>query len=506
MNIRPKYNANILVVDDIPANLTILTNILSEHGYTVRPAINGQIALKAAYHVPPDLILLDIMMPGMNGYDVCRQLKADDRTRDIPVVFISALDETGNKIKAFEHGGVDYVTKPFEAREVVARVDIHLALRRMQCQLQDQNYQLQQEIHERMRMEAALRGYNRELSIINTMSSRLQACQTETDMESILARSCEQLFPEDSGYLALADENTIILKQCCAWGGYPLTGRRFAIQDYALLLRDAATDDEERRAAELGAQLEAEHQISERSFAIDISGNDTLFGVFVMTMPQKPDHRQHAESLDVKWMMANSVVEHYSLALANIRLREALQQEAIRDPLTGLFNRRYMEEALGREARRAHRNHTEIGIIMLDIDYFKTVNDTHGHDAGDAVLQHLGALLTKTIRGGDIACRYGGEEFLLILPDISAGAIGHRAHKLLEHIRALRIVYRHQELLITMSMGVAMFPEHGTEVQTVVTAADSAMYQAKEQGRDQVVIASSTSSKVKRPPSHEAMQ
>jgi len=163
--------------------------------------------------------------------------------------------------------------------------------------------------------------------------------------------------------------------------------------------------------------------------------------------------------------------------------------------LTGLFNRRYMEEALSSEARRAQRNHTEIGIIMLDIDHFKTFNDTYGHDAGDAVLEHLGALLTETIRGGDIACRYGGEEFLLILPDISVAAIEQRLHKLLFHIRDLRIAYQTQEFIITASMGAAMFPERGDDVQTVVTVADDALYQAKRRGRDQFVMASAASSK-----------
>jgi diguanylate cyclase (GGDEF)-like protein len=489
----PREKANILVVDDIPENLTILTNILTERGYTVRPAINGQIALKAARHVPPDLILLDIMMPGMDGYEVCRQLKASEQTREIPVIFISALDDAGDKIKAFERGGVDYVTKPFEAGEVIARVENHLALRRMQRQLQAQNFQLQQEIQERTRMEAALRQYNQELSLMNTMSSLLQSCRSEADMDSILTNCCEQLFPADSGYLAMLDEAGNFLHQRCAWGGYRETGRSFSIRDYPLLASDALVDDEEQRAGELGILFEPAPADSKRCLAITISTAETMFGAFVIIYQQGHDLETSKQNSAMKWMVANSVVEHYSLALANIRLREVLRLEAIRDPLTGLFNRRYMEEALQREAHRADRNHAEIGILMLDIDHFKALNDAHGHDAGDVVLEHLGELLTKSIRGGDIACRYGGEEFLVILRDISSNAIEQRAYTLLEQIRALRIPYQEQQFLITVSIGVAMFPKHGSDVQHVVTVADGALYRAKHQGRDQFVIAASVS-------------
>jgi len=480
-----KINANILIVDDVPENLTILTNILTERGYTVRPAINGQIALKAARHVPPDLILLDIMMPGMDGYEVCRQLKADKQTCDIPVLFISALDETWNKIKAFECGGIDYVTKPFETREVAARVEIHITLRRMQQQLQEQNIQLQQEIRERTRMESALRQYNRELAILNTMSSLLQTCQRESDMDRIIVSSCEQLFPTNSGYIALIDDTGTALQQRCTWGGYPVINRAFLLQDYPLLTSDTLVEDEQQRARELGAQLETITDSSKHCFAITVSTAESVLGIFVIIL----QHNESAQSSETKWMMANGVVEHYSLALANVRLREALRLEAIRDPLTDLFNRRYMEEALLREARRAHRNHTEIGIIMLDIDHFKILNDTYGHEAGDIVLQHLGALLLKMVRGGDIACRYGGEEFLLILPDFSSSAVEQRAQNLLKQIRALRIPYQGEELTVTVSMGVAIFPEHGTDVQEIVSIADRTLYQAKHAGRNQIMIA-----------------
>jgi PAS domain S-box-containing protein len=147
----------ILVVDDQPANLETLTAILTEHGHRVRPAANGHSAVKAAQESPPDLILLDILMPNVDGYEVCERLKADERTRDIPIVFISGLGDTQEKVKAFAAGGVDYVTKPFHVEEVLARVETHLALRTMRSQLEEKNAQLGQEITERLRTEQRLR-------------------------------------------------------------------------------------------------------------------------------------------------------------------------------------------------------------------------------------------------------------------------------------------------------------------------------------------------------------
>jgi two-component sensor histidine kinase/CheY-like chemotaxis protein len=157
---------NILIVDDTPENLSVLTQMLTEQGYQVRPALNGQIALKAVQRALPDLILLDILMPGMTGYDVCRRLKADKRTRDIPVLFISALDETMDKVKAFGVGGVDYITKPFQAEEVLARIQTHIALRNMQRRLQSQNIRLQQEIAERKRAEEQIKASLKEREIL----------------------------------------------------------------------------------------------------------------------------------------------------------------------------------------------------------------------------------------------------------------------------------------------------------------------------------------------------
>jgi diguanylate cyclase (GGDEF)-like protein len=154
---------NILIVDDTPENLTVLRQMLTEHGFRVRPALSGEIALKAIQADLPDIVLLDVMMPGMDGFEICRQLKSEERTRDVPVLFISALNETEDKVKGFQVGGVDFITKPFNTAEVLARVETHLSLRNMQKKIEAQNIQLLGEIEERKQAEKALEGANRKL-------------------------------------------------------------------------------------------------------------------------------------------------------------------------------------------------------------------------------------------------------------------------------------------------------------------------------------------------------
>ena len=187
--------------------------------------------------------------------------------------------------------------------------------------------------------------------------------------------------------------------------------------------------------------------------------------------------------------LAVIVGEHISLALANLRLREALRFQSIRDPLTGLFNRRYMEESLDRELHRALRNNTPLGVVMIDLDCFKQFNDRFGHAAGDTLLTKTGDFLRTQIRAEDIACRYGGEEFVLIMPGSSLEATRLRAEQVRKDMSRVRVEHGGRSLgTITLSAGVAVFPHDGLAAKTVLQAADEALYHAKSTGRDRVVI------------------
>jgi diguanylate cyclase (GGDEF)-like protein len=188
--------------------------------------------------------------------------------------------------------------------------------------------------------------------------------------------------------------------------------------------------------------------------------------------------------------VATMVAERMGLALANIRLREALKAQSIRDPLTGLFNRRYLEESLERELHRADRDKSTIGLIMADLDHFKRFNDTFGHEGGDAILKEFSARLLVHTRKEDIVCRYGGEEFLIVFPGASLEDAHNRAEDLLQAARKVGVILRGQELgPISVSMGVALYPQDASTMASVIRAADHALYKAKTLGRDCVVLA-----------------
>lgn len=182
--------------------------------------------------------------------------------------------------------------------------------------------------------------------------------------------------------------------------------------------------------------------------------------------------------------------EQIVLALSNLKLRDSLRQQSIRDSLTGLFNRRYLEETLSLEIQRAKRNNSPFSVIMIDLDHFKRFNDTHGHEAGDVVLQTLGGFLKRHVRAGDIACRYGGEEFTLVLPSTTLELAQQRAEELSEGVRSLHIDFNGPSLgPFSLSAGVATFPNHGDGSEMILQAADMALYRAKNEGRDRVMVA-----------------
>jgi diguanylate cyclase (GGDEF)-like protein len=195
------------------------------------------------------------------------------------------------------------------------------------------------------------------------------------------------------------------------------------------------------------------------------------------------------------------------LSVANIRLREALRTQSIRDPLTGLFNRRYLEEMMERETRRAVRAEHGLGVLILDLDHFKKFNDTYGHDAGDTVLREVASFLTKSVRAEDIVCRFGGEEFVVILPMADLKASQARADRIRSKLRELTVLHQGQSLgMITVSVGVAALPEHGTTPRILLDAADAALYRAKREGRDRVVAAEIPASSESEIPAVEAVK
>lgn len=226
---------------------------------------------------------------------------------------------------------------------------------------------------------------------------------------------------------------------------------------------------------------------------VPLAAQGETLGVLCVERPsQSPDlSLRHPEGqIEALARQASAVGERISLALANLRLREVLRRQSIRDPLTGLFNRRYMEESLEREVRRAARNDESVALLILDLDRFKQFNDTFGHPAGDALLRGFGDFLSQRTRGQDVACRYGGEEFVLILAYSDVDGACKRAELLREELKQLTVQHAGQVLgRISCSIGVSAFPGHGTTVEELLRTADQALYRAKTEGRDRVVVA-----------------
>jgi len=546
--LRKDNSLQILVVDDSPDIINLLTDTLMRHGYEVRSAGSGGAALKSVAVEVPDLILLDVKMPDMDGYQVCHHLKSDEQSRMIPVIFISGLEDTIDIVKGFQAGGIDYIVKPFRLAEVLARVETHLSLRLLQEQLEGQNIRLQQEITERERVEEDLRKYkahleelvakrtvdleniNKELqqeitdrekleealqhanyklhamvyeyglrhqriSLFNQMSEQLQACISLEETYPIINQFTQKLFLPAAGALYMLNSSRNSVEAITYWGKSLSGEKTFTPEDCWALrggkIHITVDSNPESCCRHLSGAA------GRSSLCVPLLTQGETLGILHLqqrtshgSISTKPELDESSEGMNEEvQQLAITVADYLALALANIKLRGTLKQQAIRDPLTGLFNRRYMEETLSREISRAERYRTPLGIIMVDLDHFRRFNNTFGHDAGDMVLQDMGRFLQNNIRKEDVACRYGGEEFTLILPGASLDATKNRAETLRQKVQNLQIYYNNKLLdSITLSLGVATFPEHGSSGDAVLQAADAALYDAKHGGRNQVAV------------------
>ena len=329
-----------------------------------------------------------------------------------------------------------------------------------------------------------------EITLLSQLGSVLQTCLTVEEAYKVIGEYGQKLFPRISGAVFVVAASRNMVEAVAQWGDATVSERVFPPHDCWALRSGRPNSVEEPNSAMLCRHtIEAENA---SYLCIPMMAQGESLGLLHLRWNLASSEGPETEwgrNKSAKVQLALAVAEHIGLALANVRLRDALRAQSIRDPLTDLFNRRYMEESLPRELRRALRSGRPLGIVMLDIDHFKRYNDTFGHEAGDSVLRELGIFLRSDIRGGDIACRFGGEEFILILPDATLEVTRRRADKLREGARHLQITYSGQPLgTITLSLGVSVFPDHGTTANDLVNAADKALYLAKKQGRNQVVV------------------
>jgi diguanylate cyclase (GGDEF)-like protein/PAS domain S-box-containing protein len=361
-------------------------------------------------------------------------------------------------------------------------------------QLADINTQLQNEMIEKdyarneldrqnENMMAELEKRTQRATMLAKMGELLQSCVSREEVIAAALGFAPKIFPTVPGALALLDASRSVAEVTGAWSNCHLPAMVFEpLSCWAL--RTGHTH----LVVAGDSTARCEHAAGVKNTYLCtpvLAQGETLGIVHFQATDDVPE--LDASEISFKTTFAGQV----GLSIANIRLREALRTQSVRDALTGLYNRRYLEEVLAREVRRAARAGQSLGILMIDLDHFKSFNDTYGHDAGDVVLRETGASLTKSIRAEDFVCRFGGEEFVVILPTADLAASSMRAERLRMQMKELTVLHQGRSMgMLTISVGVAVFPEHGASPKELMAAADAALYEAKRNGRDQIAIAS----------------
>ena len=357
-----------------------------------------------------------------------------------------------------------------------AKDELEEKVRERTSQLEEANRQLVSWTDE-------LEQRNSEFSLLLQFGDLLQTCRTTEELSSIIKRSALQLFPSDSGVLYLYNDSRSQLYSSVMWGSEPQPEFMGPDDCWALRLGQANLYSDPEKSLPCG-------HISDKKrpcVCVPVAAQGETLGTLHIAIGRGFEDRQY---IDARQRVAVSAAEHIGLSLQNLRLRESLREMSIRDPLTGLYNRRHMDAAFDREISKAKRKECPISVILLDIDHFKKINDEHGHEAGDAVLKGLGALLAKSVRTSDIACRYGGEEFLLILPEADMDVAYKRAEGIRLAFAKMQVQAGGRILQnFKISAGISAFPYCGENAETVIACADAALYKAKETGRDRVYVA-----------------
>ena len=371
----------------------------------------------------------------------------------------------------------------------------------------DRNYVVcaLRDISERQQMERALEEVNAKLRValgeaeeqaqeavkLTELVDILQSCQTAEEAYLIIGNTLPATLSFPSGALCMTTPSRNLVEVKATWGDTVITEKEFA-PDQCWALRRGKVHRGEGSAKPMRCAHVSE-SLAGGYTCIPLAAQGETLGVLCLQNPSQfpnPLFGSLEHQAEALILQARAVAERISLVLANLSVREVLRNQSIRDSLTGLFNRRFMEESLEREVRRAARNKEGLALLMLDLDHFKHFNDTFGHQAGDVLLRGFGEFLSQGTRGHDVVCRYGGEEFLIALSGTSVDAACERADLLREDLKQLTVRYAGQVLgSVTASIGVSAYPEHGATVEELVRAADKALYRAKKEGHDRVVVA-----------------
>ncbi|MFN3659096.1 MAG: PleD family two-component system response regulator [Pseudolabrys sp.] len=452
-------SARVLVVDDVPANVKLLEARLSAEYFDVVTAHSGAEALALCERAECDIVLLDVMMPDMDGFEVCKRLKSNPVTHHIPVVMVTALDQSSDRVRGLEAGADDFLTKPVTDVALVSRVR---SLARLKM------------VTDELRMRALT---TKEIGIQNPEREAV----TETGRQGRILIVDDRPNSYERIAQTLATEHTVDIETDpnealfhAAEGSYDLVIVSLGMQNFdGLRLCSQVRSLERTRNVPILAVSEADNN-QRLVRGLEIGVNDYLI-----------------RPVDKNEMLAR-VRTQIKKKRYTERLRDNVQasiEMAITDALTGLFNRRYMETHLGTLTEQAASRGKPIAVMVLDIDYFKSINDTHGHDAGDDVLREFALRIRKSIRNIDLACRYGGEEFVIVMPETDMAVATMVAERLRRAIagEAFPIQEGARRLDVTISIGIATLGGPQDTAAQMLKRADTALYRAKRDGRNRVV-------------------
>jgi two-component system cell cycle response regulator len=446
----------ILVVDDIEANVRLLEAKLQAEYYDVLTASDGASAIAIAAREKPDLVLLDVMMPGMDGFEVCRRLKDDPETRHLPIVLVTALDGRTDRITGLEAGADEFLTKPIDDIMLFARVR---SLTRLKLVIDE----LRQREASGRRLgviagaAARLGGGGGRILIVDDHERQAQRISAELAIEH---RPLIETDPEKAHLTARGPVDLVIVNA---------TAREFDGLRFAAQLR---SDEATRRLPVLGVVDPDDRPRLVK--ALEIGLND------VLTRPIDPQELAARVKSAVRG-------KRYTDFLRN-NLDHSLEL-AVTDQLTGLHNRRYMTGQLGALVNRAARGGDPVAALMIDIDHFKKINDSFGHDIGDEVLREFAVRLASNVRAVDLPCRYGGEEFVVIMPDTQLADAERIAERIRRHVAGspFRVSGSAEPLTVTISIGVAATLSDADTTEGLLKRADEAVYAAKAAGRNTVI-------------------
>jgi two-component system, cell cycle response regulator len=451
--------ARVLVVDDIPANVKLLEARLSAEYFDVITAMGGGEALAICERAECDLVLLDAMMPDMDGFEVCRRLKSNPATHHIPVVMVTALDQPSDRVRGLEAGADDFLTKPIPDLALIARVRSLARLKMAADEL-------------RMRAvtsrDIGIESPERDAVADNGRGGRILIVDDRPASHERVAA----VLGKEHGVEIEADPNEALFR--AAEGNYDLLIISLGLQNFdALRLCSQVRSLDRTRNIPILAIAEPDND-ARMMRGLEIGVNDYLM-----------------RPIDKNELLARARTQVRRRRYTE-RLRDNVQMSiemAITDALTGLFNRRYMESHLGTLIEQAIARGKPLTALVLDIDYFKSINDTHGHDAGDDVLREFALRIKRSIRGIDLACRYGGEEFVVVMPETDMAVAAMVAERLRRRIAAdpFAIQQGARTVPVTISIGIAALRGKDDNAAALVKRADQALYRAKRDGRNRVV-------------------